>query len=153
VFHRETEDRTSAAPGTRRFAEYYLPQGTVRLESEEAARIYELLPFIDHLDASWGRRLRHPYPALTAAPVPRVDDEPWRSKVVAPPGPNLAERVDGAFERHHLVFLARWASQDPQRAAALAQATRDPARRRAALALVLPAYAKVDPSQAETWRR
>jgi hypothetical protein len=139
--------------GTTVWAEYYLPEGTVRLDSEENARVYDLLPFVDKLDANWGRQLRRQHPALANLPVPQVDRAPWRSGVIAAPGPNLEARVDAAFERHHLVFLARWSEEDAKRAAALAQATKDPARRRQAIALVLPAYAKVDRAQAEGWAR
>ena len=51
------------------------------------------------------------------------------------------------------MFLREWADEDATRAAALAETAKDPVRRRAALALILPAYAKVQPAKAETWRR
>jgi hypothetical protein len=139
VLHRGVEDKAAATPGSRQYFEYYLHAGTVRFDSEETARVYDLLPFADDVDASWGGRLRRQYPALAKVPLPRVDATP--------------ERVEAAFERHHLMFLAEWAREDPVHAATIAQKTKDPARRRAAIALVLPAYAKVDPVRAEAWRR
>jgi hypothetical protein len=153
VIHRGVEDKAATAPGSHSYAEYYLSQGTVRLDSEEAARAYDLLPFVDKINASLGRRLRHRYPALANVPLPPLDVEPWRSGVFAAAGRDTPERVEAAFERGRLMFLPQWANEDPKRAAALAQGTKDPARRRAAMALVLPPYAKVDPVQAETWRR
>jgi hypothetical protein len=153
VVPRNIEDKAKSRARYLWYAEYYLPEGTVRFDSEEVMRVYDLLPFVDRLDAEWGRNLRHRYPALATAPIPRIDVEPWRSGVLANPGPNLSTRVEAAFERHHLMFLAQWAKQDPKRAMALAQATTDPARRREAIALVLSAYAKVDPEQAKALGR
>jgi hypothetical protein len=141
------------AAGATLHTEYYLPEGMVRLDSEENARVYDLLPFVDAIDTARGRQLRRQYPTLANQPLPRVDREPWRSGVIALPGPNLEDRVEAAFERHHLLFLRRWAEEDPKRAAALAQAMKDPARRRQAIALVLPVYAKVDRAQSESWAR
>lgn len=152
VVHRGVEDKAAAMPGSRQYFEYYPPQGTVRFDSEETSRVYDLLAFVDEIDKSWGRRLRQQYPALANVPLPRVDAGPWRSGVFAAAGRDTPERVEAAFERHHLMFLPDWASEDPVRAVAIAQKTRDPARRRAAIALVLPAYAKVNPVQGETWR-
>ncbi len=153
VLHRSVEDKAAAMPGSRQYFEYYLPEGTVRFDSEETARVYDLLPFANDVDASWGRRLRQQYPALANVPLPRVDARPWRSGVFAAAGRDTPERVEAAFERHHLMFLTEWAREDPVGAAAIAQKTKDPARRRAAIALVLPAYAKVDSVRAEAWRR
>jgi hypothetical protein len=73
--------------------------------------------------------------------------------VFVTPEHNTPERVSAAFERHHLLFLRQWADENVNRAAMLARETRDPGRRRAALALILPAYARINQTQAETWRR
>ncbi|HEV3201298.1 MAG TPA: hypothetical protein VGZ73_25535 [Bryobacteraceae bacterium] len=151
VIHRGVEDKAAAEPGTRWYGEYYLPQGTVRFDSEEAARVYDLLPFIDRIDANRGRRLRNQYPALANIPLPLLDAVPWRAGLVVAPGHDTPERVEVGFERYHLMFLREWAGEDAKRAAALAERTKDPVRRRTALALVLPAYAKVEPGQAESW--
>jgi hypothetical protein len=151
VVYRGIADKANAYPGSRSYAEYYLPRATVRLGSEEEERIYDLLPFADAIDADWGRKLRRPYPALANVEIPAVDAAPWRSGVFAAAGRDRPELVQAAFERHHLMFLPRWASQDPKRAAAIAEGTMDAARRHAAMALVLPWLAKVDPPKAETW--
>ncbi|HEV2446617.1 MAG TPA: hypothetical protein VGS58_11865 [Candidatus Sulfopaludibacter sp.] len=153
MVHRGVEDKAAAMPGSRQYFEYYLAKGTVRFDSEETARVYDLLPFADDIDASWGRRLRQQYPALANVPLPRMDVRPWRSGVFAAAGHDTPERVEAAFERHHLIFLAEWSREDPVCAATIARRTKDPARRRAAIALVLPAYAKADSVRAEAWRR
>ena len=69
------------------------------------------------------------------------------------PGHDTPDRVEAGFERYRVMFLREWAREDPKRAAELAQAAKDPVRRRAAVALVLPDYAKVEPGEAETLRR
>jgi hypothetical protein len=154
VIHSGVEDQAAASdPGTRRYAEYYLPQGTVRFDSLETARVYDLLPFVDRIDAKWGRRLRIQYPALANVPLPRLDAAPWRAGLIMAPGHDTPERVEAGFERYRVMFLQAWAREDPKRAAALAQVAKDPVRRREAIALVLPDYAKVEPREAETLRR
>jgi hypothetical protein len=152
VVHRGVADK-AAIPGSRQYFEYYLPKGTVRFDSEETARLYDLLPFVDEIDAGWGRRLQRQYPAVANVPLPRVNIRPWRSGVFVAAERDTPERVEAAFDRHHLMFLAEWAREDPARAAAIARNTREPARRRAAIALMLPAYAKTDPLGAEAWRQ
>jgi hypothetical protein len=153
VIHRGVEDKAAAEPGARRYVEYYLPQGTVRFDSEETARVYDLLPFVDRIDANWGGRLRKQYPALANLTLPDLDAAPWRAGMIMAPGHDTPERVEAGFERYRLMFLREWADEDAKRAAALAERVKDPVRRRAALALILPAYAKVEPAKAETWRR
>ena len=150
VIHRGAEDQTATEPGTRWYAEYYLPEGTVRLDSLETERVYDLLPFVDQIDANWGRRLRRQYPALADKPLPHLDGAPWRAGLILAPGHDTAERLEAGLERYRVWFLREWAEQDAKRAALLA--ARDPVRRRTAMALVLPAYAKVDAAQAEAWR-
>ena len=86
-------------------------------------------------------------------PLPRVNVKPWRSAVFAVAGHDTPELVLAAFERHHLLFLRQWADEDANRAMALAQSTGDPGRRCAAIALVLPAYSKINPARAEACRR
>jgi hypothetical protein len=152
VLHRGIEDKAAAAPG-RSYAEYYLRKGTVRFDSEEVARVYDLLPYVDAVDAARGRRLRVQYPALARAPLPMVGVVPWRAGVFAAPGRDTPERVQAAFERYRLMFLRRWAREDAVRAAQIAEGTRDPARLRAAMALVIPELAKVDRAKAEGWRQ
>jgi hypothetical protein len=85
VVHRDIEDKTASAPGSSVYVEYYLLQGTVRFDSEETARVYDLLPFVDAVDVPLGRSLRHRYPALANVPLPRPDLKPWRSGCVCNP--------------------------------------------------------------------
>jgi hypothetical protein len=152
VVQRAVADKATAMPGSRSYAEYYLPGATVRLGSEEESRVYDFLPFVDAVDRARGRRLRQRYPALAHVPVLALERAPWRSGVFAAAGRDRPELVEAAFERHHLMFLKQWAAEDARRAAEIARATKDPTRRLAAMALILPAYTKVDPVQAETWR-
>ena len=152
VVRRSVADKAAAELGSRSYAEYYFGGRTVRLESEETARVYDLLPFVDRVDGGWGSELRRQYPALANVPLPAVDVAPWRSGVFVAAGHDTPERVQAAFERHHLMFLPRWAAEDSKRAAAIALATQDAGRRRTAMAIVLPEYAKADAIQAESWR-
>ena len=138
-------------PGAHSYFEYYLPEGTVHLDSEADARIYDLLPFVDEVDRHLGQSLRQRYPHLQGLPIPRPDAAPWRSGVFAVPGRDTPDLLQRAFERHHLLFLETWAQQDARRAANLALSTKDLDRQRTALALVLPWLTKVDAAQAETW--
>lgn len=153
VIGRDMDDKAISKPGAHQYAEYYLTQRTVRLDSELLARVYDLLPFVDQIDRSWGQKLRRQYPSLVDLPLPSVERAPWRSGVFAAAGRDTPERVEAAFEKHHLMFLRVWAAEDPRRAAELAQRTKDPARRNTALALILPSYASINRSQAEAWRR
>ncbi|HEY3742921.1 MAG TPA: hypothetical protein VGL53_23905 [Bryobacteraceae bacterium] len=145
--------RGTDEPRAHQYAEYYLAERIVRLDSELLARVYDLLPFVDQVNPAWGHQLRQQHPTLANLPVPAVERAPWRSGVFAAPGRDNPDRIEAAFERHHLIFLRQWAADDPQRAAELAQKTKDPTRRNIALALVLPSYATIDRPQAETWRR
>jgi hypothetical protein len=74
-----------------------------------------------------------------------------RTGVLVTPGRDRPELVEAAFERHHLLFLPRWAAENPKRAVAIAESAKDATRRHAGMALVLPYLAKADPRQAEQW--
>ena len=153
VVQRGVDDTAAAAPGSRSYVEYYLPQGTVRLNSEATARIYDLLPFVESIDVRWSQELRERDPELATVVLPAVDRRPWRAGIFASAGPDMSERVEVGFEKYKLMFLREWASEDPSRAAGLVMGIRDSVRRRTATALVLPAYSKVDPVRAESWLR
>jgi hypothetical protein len=140
------------APGAHSYFEYYLPQDTVRLDSEADARIYELLPFVDDVDRALGGKLRERYPHLQGLALPLRETAPWRAAAFAGPGRNTPELVERAFERHNIRFAETWAQQDARRAATIALSAKDVDLKWITLARVLPWYAKVDSAQAETWR-
>ncbi len=141
------------AAGGRFYFEYNLPQRTIRLDSEEEAHIFELLPFVDQVDRRLGTRLRSQYPRLQTVPVPEIGAELWRSAVFASAGHDTPERVERGFAQNHLVFLAEWAQQDARRALDITLSTKDETLRWSALALVLPSLNKMDSAQAESWLR
>jgi hypothetical protein len=90
---------------------------------------------------------------LANVTLPHLNAAPWRAGMVMAPGHDTPERVEAGFERYHLMFLREWADRDAKLAAALAESAKDPVRRRAGLARILPAYAKVERTKAENWRR
>jgi len=135
------------------YFEYFLPESTVRLDSELDARIYELLPFADEADHALSRNLRRRYPRLQGLPVLPIDAAPWRAAVFASPGRDTPDLVQLAFGRSITRFIEIWAQANPGRAAKIALSAKDPEQQATELALLLPWYAKIDAGQSETWRR
>jgi hypothetical protein len=75
--------------------EYYTPSATVRLDSEEDARVYDLLPLVRSVDPTWEQNLRRQYPALANAPI----DQPVRRASDVAQAPERVLHLDALWFR------------------------------------------------------
>jgi hypothetical protein len=85
--------------------------------------------------------------------IPPLDAPPWRAAAVATiPDRDKPELVKAALENSYLFNLPKRVAEEPRRAASIALGIKDTARRHNALAILIPAYIRVDRTKAESWR-
>jgi hypothetical protein len=127
--------------------------GSHTFDSEGPVLVYRLLPVVEQMDPDWAAKLKNDF-GLTGVATPGLDEQLSVSGASTPPGQEQSAtdaELQAALDTHRLMQSQQLAEKDPKAAAQLALQITDPALRSVALVSAAPTYAKVDPSQSESW--
>jgi hypothetical protein len=130
-------------------AEVTTPQGSKAFGSQAEVLIYELLPSIREFDPDFARRLIEKYPSFRNGPD--LAAEHVHTGGVLSHCDQWASATQNAMDESRLYRVQSMAANDPNQAAQLAMAIRDPDLQSVALATLAPSYSQVNQEEADSW--
>lgn len=148
----ELNGPTSANSAPRYISDVSTPKGEVAFNSQTETLIYRLLPSIRRIDPNWARQLVEKHPSLKNAPDLNSSRGVRAGGVVVyGDEPPSQDAIDEAMDASHLYRAQQLAAQNPEEAARLVLAIKNPQLQTLGLANIAPAYRRVSPSESDSW--
>jgi hypothetical protein len=127
------------------------PSGDAKFNSENQALLFELLPLLKMARPERVSELFARYDSLRIAPSITVDTPLVWTGSVSMEGTADPARMQLKADESRMFRAQSLASAEPKEAVSLAKQINDPDLRALALASLVPAYAKVDAAESESW--